>query len=165
MRRGARLTIGQLARLAGVRPSALRYYDAIGLLPPAGRHAGRRWYDESSLRRLAAIELWQQAGLRLDEMTILMATRPGMAERRTAILARLAELEAWMSAAERAKSLLEHALGCPSELLDDCPHYQAAITAHAERLARGDPPNARRAPKQRLGSPVRERDRELLQPP
>ena len=143
MRHGARLTIGQLARLAGVRPSALRYYDAIGLLPPAGREAGRRWYDEASLRRLAAIELWQQAGLRLDEITALMATRPGAAERRTAIRARLAELEALVRAAQRAKDLLEHALACPSEVLDDCPHYQAAITAHAERLARGERPDAR----------------------
>src|SRR5262245_55964482 len=59
------LTIGQLAALAGVRTSALRYYEAIGLLRPAGRQGARRWYDEAGLRRLAAIGLWQQAGLRL----------------------------------------------------------------------------------------------------
>ncbi|MGN6810513.1 MAG: MerR family DNA-binding transcriptional regulator, partial [Thermomicrobiales bacterium] len=41
----AGLTISAVARQAGLRPSALRYYEAAGLLPAPARVSGRRRYD------------------------------------------------------------------------------------------------------------------------
>ncbi len=38
------MSIGEVARSAGVRPSALRYYEGVGLLPPPERANGRRRY-------------------------------------------------------------------------------------------------------------------------
>jgi MerR family redox-sensitive transcriptional activator SoxR len=49
------LTITAFAREAGVRPSTLRYYERIGLLPSAKRVAGRRRYDVCALKRLELI--------------------------------------------------------------------------------------------------------------
>ena len=51
----AMLTIGQIATRAGVRASAIRYYESRGLLPAASRDAGKRVYDVSVLERLAVI--------------------------------------------------------------------------------------------------------------
>ncbi len=56
------LTIGEVARRAGVRTSTLRYYESIGLLPAARRVNGRRRYAPAALRMLAVIHLAQQAG-------------------------------------------------------------------------------------------------------
>jgi DNA-binding transcriptional MerR regulator len=60
------LSIGTAARRFGLKPSALRYYDDLGLLPPAKRRGGRRLYDHAALERLALIRLLTDAGVRLD---------------------------------------------------------------------------------------------------
>src|SRR5262245_65861030 len=69
------LTIGQVARGARVRASALRYYEAIGLLPAAERVSGWRRYGDDVFVRLAAIELAQRAGFSLDEIRALQSRR------------------------------------------------------------------------------------------
>jgi len=51
------LTIGDVARRAGVRTSALRYYEAAGVLHPMRRTHGRRMYDEGVFESLALIRL------------------------------------------------------------------------------------------------------------
>jgi len=49
------LTISEVARRAGVRASAIRYYESIKLLPPPQRVSGRRRYSEDILRQLSFI--------------------------------------------------------------------------------------------------------------
>jgi DNA-binding transcriptional MerR regulator len=39
------LSIGELARRTGVRPSALHYYEEAGILPTPARMSGKRCYD------------------------------------------------------------------------------------------------------------------------
>jgi DNA-binding transcriptional MerR regulator len=56
------LTITAIAREAGMRPSTLRYYERIGLLPSPGRVAGRRRYDLCALKQLELISYAKQAG-------------------------------------------------------------------------------------------------------
>jgi len=59
--------IGQLAAEAGLRPSAIRYYESIGLLPHPDRVSGRRVYPEAAAYRLEAIALAKAAGLSLAQ--------------------------------------------------------------------------------------------------
>ena len=47
------LTIGEVAEQAGVATSALRYYDELGLLPPATRVSGQRRYRPEAVARSA----------------------------------------------------------------------------------------------------------------
>src|SRR5260370_8758856 len=65
---GADRTIGEIARRVGVATSAIRYYEAIGLLPLPVRVNGRRRYDGSAWQRLRVIERAQQAGFTLGEI-------------------------------------------------------------------------------------------------
>ncbi len=68
------LTIGDVARRAGVRPSAIRFYKAAGLLPPPERRVGgQRRYDGSVLQWLGWIHVAQRAGLTIDEIRELFA--------------------------------------------------------------------------------------------
>src|ERR671921_206234 len=61
------LSIGEVARRAGLATSAIRYYERAGVLPPAERVGGRRRYGPEAVRRLAVIGIAQQAGFTLAE--------------------------------------------------------------------------------------------------
>ena len=60
--------ISEVARRVGLQPSAIRYYEMIGLLPPARRISGQRRYDTTVLYRLAVIQRARQVGFTLDEI-------------------------------------------------------------------------------------------------
>src|SRR5229473_6697252 len=62
------LTIAQVARQVGLQASAVRYYERIGLLPPALRMSGQRRYDATALYRLAIVQRARQLGFTLDEI-------------------------------------------------------------------------------------------------
>jgi DNA-binding transcriptional MerR regulator len=126
--------IGELARCTGVAPSALRYYERIGLLSPVGRAGQRRHYEASSAERVALIRLYQDAGFTLAEIgRLLAAGTPGrrawgrLAERK------IAELDARIAGAQRAKALIQHALECPHRDLLTCPNFRSALEAHLRR--------------------------------
>jgi MerR family redox-sensitive transcriptional activator SoxR len=64
----AGLTISEVARQVGLKPSAIRYYEQIGILPKAQRMSGQRRYDNSVLYRLALVQRSRQMGFTLDEV-------------------------------------------------------------------------------------------------
>jgi len=67
------LTIGQLAKRAGLRPSALRYYEEQGLLNPISRtDSGYRLYDSESEQALKFIQRAQRLGLALADIRVLL---------------------------------------------------------------------------------------------
>ena len=67
------MTVGQLARKAGLSRTALLYYHRIGLLSPTARSpAGYRLYDGDSLERLKRIMIYRQAGLGVGEIKQLL---------------------------------------------------------------------------------------------
>src|SRR5215218_10440931 len=69
----ALLSIGEVARRAGLRPSALRFYEAAGLLDPPARRGGQRRYSPTVLQRLAVIDLGRRAGFSIAEIRELLA--------------------------------------------------------------------------------------------
>jgi MerR family transcriptional regulator, redox-sensitive transcriptional activator SoxR len=61
-------SISELGRQVGLRASAIRYYEQIGILEPARRVSGQRRYDRRVLYRLAVVRRAQEAGFTLDEI-------------------------------------------------------------------------------------------------
>lgn len=61
-------SISEIGRKVGLRASAIRYYEQIGILQRAPRVSGQRRYDESVLYRLAVVRRAQEAGFTLDEI-------------------------------------------------------------------------------------------------
>lgn len=70
------LTIGQVAERSGLAVSALRHYEAQGLLTSGRDSAGRRTYPRAVLRRLAFIRAGQTCGLTLAEVRQALADLP-----------------------------------------------------------------------------------------
>jgi len=118
------LSIGRIAAQARLRPSAIRYYEAEGLLPQPRRRSGKRVYNRSILDRLALIELATQCGFTVAETRTLLHgfaanTRPA---RRWSVLARakLAELNATAARIGRMKRLLNAICKCECPSLEEC---------------------------------------------
>jgi MerR family transcriptional regulator, redox-sensitive transcriptional activator SoxR len=62
------LSIGEVASRVGLRPSAIRYYEEMGLLPRQERAAGRRCFDPAMVDRLTVIRAARDVGFSLDEI-------------------------------------------------------------------------------------------------
>ncbi len=76
------ITIGVLARRAGMGAGTLRYYEALGLITPAARTRGRyRLYREAELRRLRFIRRCQELGFSLEEIAVLLGLNEGRTAR------------------------------------------------------------------------------------
>src|SRR5690242_20032780 len=118
------LAIGEVARRAGVRPSALRYYESIGLLPAPRRINGRRRYNPSIVQLLSVIHLAQQAGFSMAEIQILFHgfaadTLPGERWRPLAEH-KLKEVDALIARAQQMRQILENLLDCGCLNLEEC---------------------------------------------
>jgi MerR family redox-sensitive transcriptional activator SoxR len=129
----ATLTIGQVARRAGLRTSAIRYYEAVGLLPEAPRESGQRRYGEETLRRLQVIEVAKRAGFSLDEARILLSTGnggpPAHAQLRELAERKLPEVDELIARAQAMRAWLVTASDCRCETLDACGLFDAGSPA------------------------------------
>jgi MerR family redox-sensitive transcriptional activator SoxR len=118
------LAIGEVARRAGIRPSALRYYESIHLLPAPRRVAGRRRYDENTIQMLRVIQLAQQAGFTVAEIQTLLhgfaPETPPAARWQPLARQKLAELDALIERAQRMQQILRAGLNCGCLRLEDC---------------------------------------------
>jgi len=70
------ITIGALAERTGVAPSALRFYEAEGLIHATRSEGGQRRYARETIRRVSFIRVAQQVGLRLEEIREALASLP-----------------------------------------------------------------------------------------
>ena len=124
------LTIGELAKRAGVATSALRYYEQLGLIPAPVRVSGQRRYPESAIGLVGMILLLQDVGFSLREAKAFLASRTQAAEgwRRLA-LRKLANLDEQIAKAQTAKEAITHALNCPHDDIATCGNFTGAIAA------------------------------------
>jgi MerR family redox-sensitive transcriptional activator SoxR len=112
------MTIGQVARRAALRPSAVRYYEKLGLLPAAQRVNGRRRYDERVLERLAVLRFARFVGFTLREVKVLvhgLEDRPPPPRWREMAARKMAQVDALIARAQTVKALLRDTLAhrCP----------------------------------------------------
>lgn len=115
------LSIGEVAERTGLRPSALRYYEEVGLISPTARVSGRRHYEPSVVDRLAVIACAQQAGFTIAEVRQLLAGEAepsarwrGLAEQK------LREVDTIIEKAQSTRRLLEKSLECNCVVLEEC---------------------------------------------
>jgi MerR family redox-sensitive transcriptional activator SoxR len=124
----APLTIGQLAKRAGVAASALRFYEAEGLIHGSRSAGGHRQYPRHVLRRVAFIRAAQVVGLTLPQIKAALATLP---EGRTPTKADWARLSAgWaplldkrIAALQKLREKLTGCIGCGCLSLKACALY------------------------------------------
>ena len=106
------LTIGQIAKAAGVTTPTVRYYEEIGLLPKAGRtSAGQRIYAESELERLIFIRRCRDFGFSIDQVRVLaglaISLREDCSQVRDMAHAHLSEVRQKLAELQRLEASLE----------------------------------------------------------
>ena len=119
-----KLAISGVARAFGLRTSAIRYYEQIGILPPPVRKNGQRRYEKSALFRLAVVQQARESGFTLEEIRELFfgfqpATGPPkrwhkLSERK------IVELRARMKQLKLMETLLKQIQGCRCNALEQC---------------------------------------------
>jgi MerR family redox-sensitive transcriptional activator SoxR len=70
------LTIGEIAKRSGLAPSAIRYYERIGLIRAERTLGNQRRYRRDVLRRIAFVRIAQRVGLTLDEIIDSLSDLP-----------------------------------------------------------------------------------------
>jgi MerR family redox-sensitive transcriptional activator SoxR len=117
------LTIGEVAEQAGLRTSALRYYEEAGLLQPTTRVSGQRRYDESALERLTVIQFCQQLGFTLAEIRLLLTEPRGAKQKerwRGFVDAKVSELDEAVARVRAMKKVLLTSRDCDCVDVHEC---------------------------------------------
>jgi MerR family redox-sensitive transcriptional activator SoxR len=118
------LVISEVARVFGLRTSAIRYYEQIGILPPPMRRNGRRCYNNSVLFRLAVVQRARETGFTLEEIRELFfgfppGTRPPKRWHQLS-QRKIAELRERMKRLKLMETLLKRMEDCRCDALEEC---------------------------------------------
>jgi MerR family redox-sensitive transcriptional activator SoxR len=118
------MSIGQVAKICGLAPSAIRYYEKAGLLPKAIRVSRQRRYGAEVIGRLRLLQVAREAGFTVAETRTFVAgfsaTTPPAIRWRTLAERKLEEIDAHMRRLRRMKVLLESGFRCQCLSIEDC---------------------------------------------
>lgn len=143
------ISIGAAARRSGLAASALRFYEAEGLIRTTRSAGGRRYFSRSELRRIAFIRAAQTAGLSLAEIKAALAALPDNRTPTKQDWARLSRgwrdlLDERIGAMARLRDSLSSCIGCGCLSLKVCRIYNPDDAAGARgpgpRYLLGDRP-------------------------
>jgi MerR family redox-sensitive transcriptional activator SoxR len=145
----ARLSIGELSRRTGLAVSAIRFYEARGLVTAVRTSGNQRRFLRADIRKLSFAQIAQQLGLTLAEISAELAPLPqGRAPTRAdwqGISRRIrGALQQRIQMLERTRDLLDGCIGCGCLSLDRCalfnPGDRAAKAGPGPRFLLGDKP-------------------------
>ncbi|TAL35404.1 redox-sensitive transcriptional activator SoxR [Phenylobacterium sp.] len=130
----ATLSIGDLARRVGISVSAVRFYEARGLVRAIRSEGNQRRFMRSDIRRLSFALIAQRLGLTLAEIEAELSTLPldqaPSAQDWRAISERMrGALDARIAMLERTRELLDGCIGCGCLSLERCALYNPADRA------------------------------------
>jgi MerR family redox-sensitive transcriptional activator SoxR len=118
------MKIGELARRANLNPSAIRYYEKMGLLAPPHRSGGQRRYPSEALDRALLIRFASEMGFTLAEIKLflngLRDNTPVGPRWKKLAHRKIEQVEEGINRSLLLKSLLEHLLKCRCASLQTC---------------------------------------------
>jgi MerR family redox-sensitive transcriptional activator SoxR len=146
------LTIGEVARRAGLATSAIRFYEANGLITSERNAAGHRRFRADVLRRVSFVKVAQRVGLSLGEIHTALASLPESRTPNRRDWAKLARgwrplIDERIALLEAMREKLDGCIGCGCLSLDTCEIYnlddRAAVLGTGPRWLLGDRPSTR----------------------
>ena len=135
------LSIGALAKRTGLAVSAIRYYEAQGLIRPWRNAGGQRRFERADLRRLSFVIIAQQFGFTLPQIKAQLDRLPGGRTPTKADWTRIsasfrAALDERIDTLTRLRDDLDGCIGCGCLSLKACALYNPGDRAR-EKGARG----------------------------
>ncbi|MFZ6688559.1 redox-sensitive transcriptional activator SoxR [Undibacterium sp. SXout11W] len=144
------ISIGELAKRAGINASAIRFYEERGLLESVTAAGQRRHFKKDSLRRIAFIRAAQNAGLRLEEIEVTLKQLPDQRTPNKADWQKLSSawqplLQQRIDALIALRDQLTSCIGCGCLSLKSCalynPQDQVSSKGAGARFLLGDHPD------------------------
>jgi MerR family redox-sensitive transcriptional activator SoxR len=125
------MRIGELARAVGISPSAIRYYETVGIMPRPIRKNGARYYEAEAVDQLRIWRFFRTSGIPIRGLATIAKHGSGTRARRAvwvdALKARMDDLDTYIKEAERTRGLLEQAVACECNgRRDACTVLQSA---------------------------------------
>ena len=119
------ISIGQLAQRTGLAVSAIRYYEARGLVHPTRSSGGQRYFRRSDIRRLSFVQIAQQFSFSIEDIRAQLATLPDARTPTKADWSRISrafrrQLDDRINALMRLRDNLDGCIGCGCLSLKSC---------------------------------------------
>lgn len=115
------MDISEVCKATGLKPSALRYYEKLGLIEPNGRNGLRRTYSSNVVRKLILIRLWQRTHFSLDDIAKLTSDKNQVD--RSILLEKADALGKQIEEIKAIQKALQHIANCPEDDFFDCPSF------------------------------------------
>ncbi len=138
------LDIGDVSAQTGVKPSALRYYEEIGLIQSLFRHGLRRQFSPDVLLQIKLITMGQAAGFSLEEIAGMFGKngRPDLP--RDALHRKADEIDDKIHQLTALRDTLRHVAECKAPSHMECPTFRRLVELSGKqgrvRLKRKRPP-------------------------
>ncbi len=142
------LDIGEVAEQTGIRPSALRYYEEIGLISSIARHGLRRQFPPEVLLQLKLIAMGRTAGFSLEEIAGMFGKDGLPHPQRPALHDKADSLDRQIREMTVLRDLLRHVADCPAPSHMECPTFRRLVDLAGKRSRSGKGATAAR---KRLG--------------
>jgi MerR family redox-sensitive transcriptional activator SoxR len=118
------MKIGELAKRANLNPSAIRYYEKLGLLPAPARAGGQRRYPSESLDRVLLIRFAGEMGFSLPEVKTFLSgireTAPVGPRWKKLAARKIVEMRQVIVRARRLEKLMRGLSHCQCSSLNEC---------------------------------------------
>jgi MerR family transcriptional regulator, redox-sensitive transcriptional activator SoxR len=118
------MRISELARKAGIRASAVRFYEKVRVLPPASRQSGQRHFTPEAELYLAVIGFARRAGFTIAEIRLLFhgfrTNTPASARWRSLAQKKHHEIDLQIRNLHGMQRLLRNGMRCRCIRLEDC---------------------------------------------
>lgn len=120
------MNIGDAAKVSGLPPKTIRYYEEIGLVRPQRGENGYRSFDETDLHKLRFLSRSRALGFSIEDCRALLALyaddQRASAEVRRIARRHLEEIDAKISDLKALRSTLDHLVeNCAGDDRPDCP--------------------------------------------
>ncbi|MBZ9935215.1 helix-turn-helix domain-containing protein [Mesorhizobium sp. BR1-1-16] len=127
------LDIGDVVAETGIRASALRYYEEIGLIASVSRHGLRRQFEPDVLLQLKLITMGQSAGFALDEIAGMFGKGGGPDLPRAALHEKADAIDRQIRELTALRDTLRHVADCPAPSHMACPTFRRLVALAGRR--------------------------------
>lgn len=130
------LDIGEVAARSGIKPSALRYYEAVGLISSVSRNGLRRQFPPEVLLQLKLIAMGQSAGFSLDEIAGMFGHNGIPDLPRDVLHQKAGDIDRKIDELSALRDTLRHVADCPAASHMECPTFRRLVEVAGKRGAK-----------------------------
>lgn len=127
------LDIGEVSAGSGVAPSALRYYEEIGLISSVSRHGLRRQFPPEVLLQLKLVAMGKAAGFSLEEISGMFGSNGSPNLSRALLHDKADDLDRQIRQLMALRDTLRHVADCPAPSHMECPTFRRLLDVAGKR--------------------------------